>query len=169
MMVFPDRPQMPTPPQMFRLFAQGRVSREQLHDVMERHQRALIEEIGEAHLNPVAFYLEHLRNRSLAARLARKHGEAAVREVLEALGEVEGFRPANLLWNAGHWDVPLYCFFRTKREPVFRVVHLEADRMRATVSVEHGSARRGAATREVFRMQRHWSGELVVAEREVFG
>ena len=119
--------------------------------------------------SPVVFYLDYLRNRSLAAKLVRRHGESAVREVLAGLGEVAGFPPANLLWNANHWDVPLHCFFRTKREPVFRVVRLETERTRASVSVEHGSPRRGAAVREVFQLRRNWSGVMVVETREVLG
>ena len=168
-MAFPTRPQLPTPPQLFRLFDRGAVSREQLHQAMGLHQRALIEEMAEARMNPVAFYVDYLRSRTLAAKLLRRHGESAVREVLGALGEVVGFPPANLLWNAGHWDVPLHCFFRTRREPVFRVVKLETERRRASVSVEHGSARRGAAMREVFRLERNWKGKLVVESREVLG
>ena len=160
---------MPTPPQLFRMFAQGTVSRRELHEAMGEHHRELIEEMGEAQMNPIAFYLDHLRSRSVAAKLVKKHGEAAVREVLAVLAEVVGFPPANLLWNAEHWDVPLHCFFRTKREPIFRVVRLEVQRLGATVSVEYGSARRGAGMREVFQMERDWYGNLVVAGREVLG
>lgn len=158
---------LPTPPQLFRMFARGAMSREELHEAMGEHQRALIEEMGEARYNPIAFYMEYVRGKALARKLVKKHGEAAVREVLAALGEVREFAPANLLWNADHWDVPLYCFFRAKREPVFRIVRLEIDQVTAEVSVEHGSARRGAAVREVFRMRRDWSGVLVVEGREL--
>ncbi len=168
-MAFPDQAPLPTPPQLFRLFAQGALSRQELHLAMGEHHRELIEEMSEAQMNPVAFYLDHLRSRSMAAKLVKRHGEAPVREVLAALGDVVGFPPASLLWNAGHWDVPLYCFFRAKREPVFRIVRLEVGRLEATVSVEHGSARRGAAMREAFRLGRNLYGALVVESREVLG
>jgi hypothetical protein len=164
-----SRHPLPPPPRLFRLFEGGAISREQLHEAMREHQRAILEEMAQARLNPVACYLEHLRNRSMAARLAKRHGEAAVREVLGALGEVAEFPPANLLWNAGHWDVPLHCFFRTRREPLFRVVSMETARTGASVSVAHGSARRGAAMRESFELRRNWLGELVVESRQVLG
>ncbi len=136
---------------------------------MARHAEQLIEEMVENDRNPVAAYLENLRNRSAAARLIRHYGEPVVREILAALAEVPDFPPSNLLWNACHWDVPLQCFLRTRLEPVFRVLRIDDRRMEAIVTVEHGQASRRAATQEAFALRRDWRGYLVVEDRALIG
>ena len=72
---------VPTPPELFRLFESGELSREDLQAAMALHARRLIKEMVQARRNPVGAYLEQLRNRTAAARLARKHGADLVREV----------------------------------------------------------------------------------------
>ena len=51
--------------------------------------------------------------------------QAHCARALGTLGAIETFPPAQILWNAGHADVPLHCFFRSKIEPVFRITRLE--------------------------------------------
>ena len=87
---------------------------------MTIHQQRLLVEIAEGRENPVLSCLDEKLSRYAANRLERRHGERLIRMVLGALADIENFPPADLLWNAGHPDVPLHCFFRLRREPVFR-------------------------------------------------
>lgn len=107
---------------------------------MAMHARELIDEMVEARRNPVAAYLEQLRNRTAAARLARRHGAALVRETLAALGAVPDFPPAQLLWNATHREVPLHCFFRSRHEPLFRVLKLRNISGKIRLLIEYGES-----------------------------
>ncbi len=131
---------LPTPPELFRRYESGELSREQFHAAMAMHARELIDEMVEARRNPVTAYIEQLRNRTAAARLARRHGAALVREILAALGTIPDFPPAQLLWNAPHREVPLHCFFRTKHEPLFRVLKLHIVAGKVRVLVEYGES-----------------------------
>jgi hypothetical protein len=81
-----------------------------------------------------------------------------VREVLVALADVRDFPPARYLWNASHPDVPIHCFFRMRREPVFRILSLEARAGEFRVVIEHGAAAKGKGTRQAFLLARneHW-------------
>ena len=154
-----------TPPQLVRLFEAQRISREEFHAAMAGHAQLLIEEMEEEMGNPLAGYVERLRNRRAARRLAKRYGEAVVRSVLAALAEVQHFPPSVFLWNAWHWDVPLHCFLRSRREPVFRLLDIETGKNSTRVLLEHGSAERGAAAKEEFHLRRDWEGRLVVEDR----
>jgi len=145
----------PTPPQLFRQFERGEISREELHASLAVHARGIIAEMVEAHRNPKTSYLERLRNYAAARRLAKRHGAARLREILAALGAIEDFPPAQILWNANHGDVPLHCFFRTRIEPVFRIVRLEVQPMLVSLQVEYGANDRAKTTRESILLQRN--------------
>lgn len=155
----------PTPPQLFRSFERGEISREELHESLALHARSLIEEMVEERRNPRGSYLERLRNFAAARKLSKKHGPARLREILAALGAIEGFPPAQILWNAGHGDVPLHCFFRCKIEPVFRIVRLEVRPMLVSLDVEYGANDRARTTRESILLQRNARLELELLDR----
>lgn len=156
---------LPTPPELFRQFERGEISREELHATMAVHARGLIDEMEDARKNPKRSYLERLRNFAAARRLSRRHGPALVREILGALGRIEGFPPAQILWNAGHADVPLHCFLRSRIEPVFRITGLEVEPMEVRLEVEYGAHDRRKTTRESIVLQRNAILELELAER----
>jgi hypothetical protein len=156
----------PTPAQLFRQFDGGKITREQLHAAMADHARSLIEDIEDARRNPVLAYVDKLLSKQAAGKLRREHSEAVVREVLAALAEIPDFPPSHLLWNADHRDVPLYCFLRPRREPVFRILRLEVSVHRVLVSIEHGPAKRRDAIRESFTLRRHTDGQLIWETRQ---
>ena len=145
---------LPTPSQIFAKYERGEIEREEMQTLMALHARELIAEMEEDYRNPAAAWIESLLARRAAGRLARRHGSRLLREVLVALSEVEDFPPARLLWNAAHPDVPLHCFLRMRREPVFRIVNLTHTPDRIEVAVEYGPAAKGMATRRVFVMNR---------------
>lgn len=156
----------PTPRQLYRALDRGEISREQFRESMRVHALALIEEIEEVHQNPMAAWVEMLRNKRAASRLARAHGEHVVREALTALSDVPDFPLAHWLWNADHDHLPLYCFLRTRREPIFRVLKLVSQPWLLVLSVEYGSAEKGQATKEKFTFSRERFGRLTVTKRE---
>jgi len=156
----------PTPPQLFRQFERGEISREELQASMAVHARDLIADMEEEQRHPRTSYLERLRNFAAARKLARAHGSALVREVLGALGRIEGFPPAQILWNAGHADVPLHCFIRSRIEPVFRIRRLEVEPMVVRVSVEYGANDKRRVTRESITLHRNALLQLELAERD---
>ncbi len=158
-------PVVRTPPTLYRLYEAGAISREELHAEMAGYARGIIAEMVEARRNPVSAYLEYLLNKRAAANLKREHGEAVVREALEALAEIPDFPPAIFLWNAGHCDVPLYCFLRTRWEPVFKVTQLDNRGMTVGIEVEYGSNQRRKATREAIELRRNWRGLLLPETR----
>lgn len=155
----------PTPRQLFRLLDSGAISRAEFREAMAHHARSLIEEMEEVRRHPLAAWVDGLLNRRAAARLARRHGEALVRELLVALSDVPGFPLANWLWNADQPTVPLHCFVRSRSEPVFRVLKIVSAPFVLTMTLEHGSARRGGATREQFTFGRDRFGRLAVQAR----
>lgn len=155
----------PTPPQLFRRFERGEIDRAELHAALARHAEGIIAEMEEVRREPRRSYLEGLRNRAAARRLAKRHGAPRVREVLAALGAIEGFPPAQILWNADHADVPLHCFFRSRIEPVFRIVRMEVQPMLVSLDVEYGSKHRARATRESILLQRSATLELELLDR----
>ncbi len=155
----------PTPPQLFRRFEQGEISREELHASLAVHARTLITEMVESHRSPRTSYLERLRNYAAARKLTKRYGGARVREILAALGAIEGFPPAQILWNAGHGDVPLHCFFRSRIEPVFRIVRLEVQPMLVSLDVEYGAGDVRRVTRESVLLQRNAKLELELLDR----
>ncbi len=155
----------PTPPQLFRQFERGEISREELHASLALHARSLIAEMVEEKKNPKSSYLERLRNFAAARRLTSKHGSPRIREILGALGEIDGFPPGQILWNAAHADVPLHCFFRSKVEPVFRITRLEVQPMLVSIDVEYGAHDRSRTTRESLLFQRNARLELELLDR----
>jgi len=165
-MVAPRKALLP-PNQLFRQFESGRMSRYEFHQAMAVHARELIAEMEEQRRNPVEAFIEYIRNRRIANRLAKRHGEAAVREVFVALAELPDFPPASLLWNAGHRHVPLYCFIRSGKEPLFRVLHIELDGQAAGIDLEYRFGSGTRMVREVFKLRRGWHGNLFVEARQV--
>ncbi len=132
---------------------------------MALHARDLIGEMVEEKENPKTSYLERLRNFAAARKLVRKHGGALIRETFSTLGQIEGFPPAQLLWNASHADVPLHCFFRTRIEPVFRVKSLLVEPMKIEISMEYGPQDKNKTIREKIILQRDACLQLEVAQR----
>ena len=158
---------MPVAPSLlYQAFGRGEMTREEVHAAMAVHAEALIEEMEEDYANPVAAYFERLRNRRATARLLKRHSEVVVRAAFAALGELADFPPGRWLWNAWHWDMPLHCFVRMKREPVFRVARFEYKQMEARVVVDYG-VDGGKLRREAFRLQRDVRGRMEVLERKV--
>jgi hypothetical protein len=153
---------IPTPNQLFAMFERGEIEREELQALMAVHARELIGEMEEDYRNPAEAWLENLLARQAAGRLIWRHGRRLVREVLAALSEVPDFPPARNLWNAAHPDVPLHCFLRMRREPVFRIVQLGRRGDTVDVTVEYGDAGRGRGTRRSFLLRRDDRWRLVV-------
>ena len=154
-----------TPRQIFRLFDAGTLTREQLREALQHHAHELIEEMEDVHANPQASWLESMVNKHHDARLIRMHGEPIVREMMLALSELPNFAPARFLWNADHADMPLHCFLRTRREPLFRVLKISSAPFTLDAVVEYGA--RKSLVRELFSLERDRLGQLVVRERRV--
>ncbi|TLD71047.1 hypothetical protein FEM03_09040 [Phragmitibacter flavus] len=133
---------------------------------MRGHSEQLIEEMVEVHQNPIAAWMEMLKNRRLAWRLARLHGEVLVREIFVALSELPKFPLANWLWNADRPLIPLYCFLRTRRDPIFRVIKIETAPFVVIAHIEYGNASSEKPTRERFSFDRDNVGRLQVIQRE---
>lgn len=153
---------IPTPNQLFAMFERGEIEREELQALMAVHARELIGEMEEDYRNPAEAWLENLLARQAVGRLVWRHGRRLLREVLAALAEVPDFPPARYLWNASHPDVPLHCFLRMRREPVFRIIQLGRRGDAVDVTVEHGDAGRGRGTRHRFVLLRDAQWRLVV-------
>lgn len=162
---FVNAPSPPTPRRLFRMLDSREITPEEFRDAMAHHARGLIAEMEEVHQNPVAAWIEMLKNRRAASRLAKEHGEPLVREVLVALSDVPDFPLANWLWDADQPMVPLHCFLRSRREPVFRVLKIASAPFVLAVTVEHGGMRRGASVREKFSFGRDRFGRLALHER----
>lgn len=145
----------------------GEITREEFREAMSHHARQLIEEMVEVRENPIVAWLELLKNRRAASRLAHQHGEARVRELLVALSDIPDFPLANWLWDADQPHVPLYCFLRSRREPVFRVLRIASAPFILTITVEYGSARKREAAREKLTFGRDRYGRLQVRERKM--
>lgn len=158
---------IPSPNELFARFERGEIEREELHAMMAVHARELIAEMEEDWQNPVAAMIESLLARQAVGRLVRRHGAGLLREVLTALAEVPDFPPAKYLWNAGHPDVPLHCFLRIRREPVFRINTLRDRDGAIELVTEHGPAGRGMATRRRFTLKRNHSWRLHVCKLEI--
>lgn len=145
---------IPTPSQLAALFERGEIEREEFQALMAVHARELIGEIEDDYQNPAAAWIESLLARQAAGRLVRRHGSRLLREVLVALAELPDFPPARYLWNAAHPDVPLHCFLRIRRVPVFRILQLDHRSDSIELLVEHGEAGRGKGTRRMFVLKR---------------
>jgi hypothetical protein len=158
---------LPSPRELFRALDAGSISREAFQSCMAAHARELIEEMEEAHTNPIAAFVEQLFNRREASRLSGQHGELLVREVLFALAELPDFPPARWLWNASHSHIPLHIFFRTRRAPIFRITQMQAWPQRISIHVEHGAPEKGATMVETIELRRHRQGQLIVEHRVI--
>lgn len=143
-----------TPSQIIASFERGELEREEMHAMMALHARELIREMEEDYQNPAAAWIESLLARRAAARLVRRHSGRLVREVLAALAEVPDFPAVRHLWNASHPDVPLHCFLRIRREPVFRILTLEVKSGEVQVLVEYGDGGKGKGSRRTFLLKR---------------
>ncbi len=157
---------VPTPRELFRQFESGQISQADFHAAMAEHQKELIEEMDEAYRNPMAAFVDQVYNRAAAFVLVCKHGESMVREVLNALGDLPDFPPARHLWNALHTHVPLHCFFRTKTDPVFRLLKLDVKAQMLTVVVEHGSMKKSGLKTEEIRLRRLRNGQWIEESRQ---
>ncbi len=115
-----------TPRQLVARFERKEIDRDEFQAMMAIHQRELIKEIDEDHQNPLAAWLESRLARSSMKKLLRKNTPFQIREVLTALSEAPGFPLAKYLWNAAHPDIPLHCFFRIRKEPVFQILSMKA-------------------------------------------
>lgn len=155
---------IPTPKQLFAMFERGEIERDELHALMATHARDLIVEMEEDRLNPAAAWIENLLARQAMGRLARKHGARLLREILVALSDMPDFPPVRHLWNANHPDVPLHCFLRMRREPVFRILQLNRRDEVIELKVEHGDPKRGAGTKATFILRRDARWRLRVDE-----
>jgi hypothetical protein len=145
---------IPTPSQIFASFERGEIEREEMHAMMALHARELIHEMEEDYQNPAAALIETLLARRAAGKLVRQHGARLLREILIALADAPDFPPARNLWNASHPDMPLHCFLRIRREPVFRISSIEPKNGDIQVAIEHGLAAKGKATRRTFFLKR---------------
>ncbi len=148
------RVMLPTPPQIFARFERGEIGLAEVHEMMDRHAKEIIVEMEEDHRNPAAALLEYLLARRATTRLARRHGAWLLREMFHALSEVEDFPPAQFLWNALHPDVPLHCFVRIRRVPIFRVISIKPSGSWLVVVTEHGPLEKNSAVRRKFILQR---------------
>lgn len=153
---------IPTPREIFARYERGEMEREEMQALMALHARELIAEMEEDYQNPAAAWIEGLLAKRAAAKLVRRHGSRLIREILIAISEVTEFPAARHLWNAAHPDVPLHCFLRIRREPVFRVLDVRHRAEEIEVTVEHGQAARGKGTRRMFVLKRDELWRLVV-------
>ncbi len=119
----------------------------------------------EVHANPQASWLESLLNKRQAAKLISSHGEPILREVMLALSELPNFPSAKFLWNADHPDMPLHCFLRTRRDPLFRLIKIYSAPFTLEATVEHGSKKE--LIKETFSLERDRLGQLVVRDRRI--
>lgn len=143
------------------------MSREEFREAMRNHALEIIEEMEEDHLNPLEAFMEQMLCRRAASKLLKQHEEALIREVLQALSELDDFPPGRWLWNAAHPHLPLHAFFRSKREPVFRVLALDAMPQLVTVTVEYSLAKGSSAFhKEEIRLRRDRRGQLGLERRQ---
>jgi hypothetical protein len=149
---------LPTPNQLFRQFELGQIDREQLRASMAVHARLIIAEVEEVRVNPVVAFMDQMLCKRLASKLIKLHGEDTVREVLTALADIPNFPPAALVWNADHELVPLECFFRIKRGPVFFVHKMQVEPQLVSVHIEHGV--KDSAKKEEIQLRRNRQGKL---------
>lgn len=132
-----------TPRQLALKFERGEIDRMEFQAMMAIHQRELIREIAEDHQNPLAAWIESRLAKSVVKKLLRKHTALQIREVLVALSELPGFPLAKYLWNAAHPDIPLHCFFRIRKEPVFQILSMQAvgDTVELHMEIHHSRNR----------------------------
>ena len=126
----------------------------EFQSLMAAHQRELIREIEEDHQNPLAAWLESRLAKASVKKLLRKHTAFRIREVLVALSESDGFPLAKYIWNAAHPDVPLHCFFRIRREPVFQILSMHSEGNTIEVHMEIHRARN--RQKVILTRDAHW-------------
>lgn len=143
-----------SPREILASFERGELEREEMQALMALHARELIREMEEDYQNPAVALIESLLARRAVGKLVRQHSKRLLREVLVALADVPDFPPVKYLWNASHPDVPLHCFLRIRREPVFRILRIEAKGGEFLVLVEHGLAAKGKGERKSFLLKR---------------
>lgn len=156
----------PTPQQLFRWLDSGRITREEFRSAMAVHAKEIIQEMEQAHANPLVAKYNELMNRREAWRWSRKHGEALIREILCALMDEERFTPARWLWNATHPHIPLHCFFRTRGTPLMRFLEMTVRPQTVAVTIEHGGSETLSPIRELFSLRRDRRARLFVHRRE---
>jgi hypothetical protein len=154
---------IPTPNQLFRQFDLGQISREQLREGMELHAKLILAEVEENRVNPVVAFMDQVQCKRLAAKLSRQHTEETVREALAALAEIPDFPPATLVWNADHELVPLECFFRIRRTPIFHVVGMKVEPQQVVMQIDHGT--KEALHKEEVTLRRNRQGKLSYVTR----
>ncbi len=116
-----------TPRQLAARFERGDIERHEFQALMALHARELIKEIEEEHQNPLAAWMDSRLAKSSVKKLLKRHSAFQIREILSALAEAPGFPLAKYLWNASHPDVPLHCFFRIRKTPVFQILSIIAE------------------------------------------
>ena len=158
---------VPTPQQLFRWLDSGRITREEFRTAMAVHTNEIIQEMEQAHANPLVAKFNELMNRREAWKWSRKHGELLMREILCALMDEERFDPARWLWNAAHPHIPLHCFFRTRGTPVLRFLEMKVQPQNVTILIEHGGSETLAPTREQFLLRRNRQRTLLVERRDL--
>lgn len=130
-----------TPRQLAAKFERGEIDRMEFQALMAIHQRELIKEIDEDHQNPLEAWLEARLAKSSVKKLLKQHTAFQIREVLIALSETDDFPLAKYIWNAAHPDIPLHCFFRIRREPVFQILSIRSEGNAVEVHLEIHTAR----------------------------
>jgi hypothetical protein len=143
-----------TPRQLAARFERGEIDRTEFQSQMAIHARDLIAEIEEDHQNPLAAWIESRLAKATVNRLRRKHTDFRLREILTALSESPAFPLANYLWNAPHRDVPLHCFFRIRREPIFQILSIREEADMTEIQLEIFRPRN--RTRIVLRRDSDW-------------
>lgn len=155
-----------TPAQLFDAYEAGRMTRKQLHAALQMQQKVLLQEVTDYRKNPVLAFLDETLNRRVALRWKKQFNEAAVREVLAALGEMHDFPPAVYVWNANHQELPLHCFFRSRREPIFRIIKMDILPRLVEITVEYGKSKKRDSIREQLTLRRDGNEKLVCVERQ---
>ncbi len=145
---------MDSPSRIAARFESGEIERHEFQALMAVHARELIAEIEEARLNPLAAWMEGRRAKADVRRLLRNHRPSLVREILTALADHPDLPLSRFLWNASHPDVPLFCFFRIRRKPVFRL--LEIEEIGDTVEIRIEVSTPGNRQRLTLRRDRNW-------------
>ncbi len=129
-----------TPNQITASFERGEIERNEMHALMASHARELIREMDEDYQNPAAAWIEGLLAKRSMGQLVRRHSAKLIREILVALADIPDFPPVRHLWNAAHPDVPLHCFLRMRREPIFRIQKIEIRSAEVHLVLELGEA-----------------------------
>ena len=155
---------IPTPNEIFARFERGEIDRDELQALMALNARELIAEMEEDYRNPMEAWIEQVLSKRLASKLSRKYGGRLVRETLHALSMVPDFPPGRYLWNALHPDVPLHCFFRIRRAPIFRILSLERKGETVLIETHYGVKGGDESIHRKFTLKRGADWKLAVME-----